>query len=76
MQIHSVHDFDDKSAARDRLRNGLVAVDDISGNPIGCAWRGPPGGTKSRGRLPMHWSRTWHPTTCSRYSTSGARRSG
>lgn len=32
MQIYSVHDFDAKSAARDFLREGIVAVDDVSAN--------------------------------------------
>jgi hypothetical protein len=38
-QIYWVHDFDDKSAACDLLRNGLVAVDDISGNLFDFTWR-------------------------------------
>jgi len=37
MKIHDVHDFDARKAARELLRVGFTAVDDIGGQLIDCA---------------------------------------
>jgi len=36
--IHDVHAFDARTAARELLRHGMVAVDDITEKLIDCAW--------------------------------------